>query len=64
MLQVHAVDPECGTSPVTYQLARSADTPPEFIVQEGTGRICIQQPLDYERNATYQFLVQAVDRGQ
>ncbi|KAL8622280.1 hypothetical protein ACOMHN_043803 [Nucella lapillus] len=63
-IQVHATDPECGASaPVTYQMVRNGDAPPEFTVGEGDGRICIQAPgLDFERNSSYQFLVQAVDR--
>ena len=65
LLQVHATDPECGASaPVSYEMVRNGDAPPEFQIGESTGKICIQPPgLDYERNSSYQFLVRAVDRG-
>nr|KAG5696279.1 hypothetical protein BaRGS_019981 [Batillaria attramentaria] len=40
----------------------NGDAPTEFKVKEDTGEVCIKEPLDYERNTSYQFLVQAVDR--
>lgn len=63
---MHATDPECGASaPVKYQMVRNGEAPPEFQIMEDSGKICIQEPgLDYERNTSYQFLVQAVDRGE
>ncbi|XP_046326847.2 protein dachsous-like [Haliotis rufescens] len=62
ILQVSAIDPECGqNSPVTYDM-EGVGRPQEFSINSDSGKLCIASPLDYEQNPTYNFMVKASDR--
>ena len=64
MLQVSAVDPECGKNVgVKYSMGGAA-YPDVFSVDAATGQLCIAKPLDYESNPSYNFMIKASDSGE
>ena len=62
-----AIDPDCGVNAqVTYSIPTNLgfEVPHEFTIGNGTGQICIQNPLNYEEKKAYEFTVMATDRGK
>lgn len=61
-----ADDPDCnGNKLLTYQLSNvTLQNVPNFRMDPTSGKLCIDQPLDYEQEQTFQFAVFAVDSGK
>ncbi|XP_041929612.1 protocadherin 2 gamma 28 isoform X14 [Alosa sapidissima] len=62
---VSATDADAGTnSHITYHFSRmSADVAGIFAIDETTGEIRVDGPIDYEKNKYYEFGIQAKDQG-
>ena len=62
-----ATDLECGRSSglIYYDVVQDdTDTTRVFAVNETTGFVCVESPgLDFEKHASYEFLVRARDSG-
>lgn len=65
MLQVSAVDSDCGANAmVNYTLLDAPSKSNPFYVNSISGEICVAFDLDYETKNVYEFFVIATDRGE
>ncbi|KAL5011978.1 hypothetical protein ScPMuIL_010529 [Solemya velum] len=65
ILQVSAVDPDCGMNAhVSYYLPNTtSQTLDVFELRPETGQLCVRQSLDYEHQKRYEFPIMARDSG-
>lgn len=66
ILQVTAVDPDCGVNAMVNYTLNEANHQglTEFEIRSSSGEICITEELDFEKRNIYEFPVVAYDRGE
>lgn len=62
-LQVEAADPDCGVN-AAVRLALEESGLAMFSLDEVTGTLCLEAPLDFEQTASYHLQVFATDGGK
>ena len=65
LFQVQATDPDCGVNAnVRFSLVDHPSTKRIFSIDDATGTICLDAPLDFEQRRRYQLTVIAQDGGE
>lgn len=65
ILTVSATDSDCGVNAmVNYTIGERYKRLNHFMIKSDTGEICISSELDYESRSSYEFSVDATDRGK
>ncbi|KAG8176879.1 hypothetical protein JTE90_007488 [Oedothorax gibbosus] len=61
---ISATDPDCGVNAmVNYTFGKGMLSSLDLTLQQVSGDLCIQRPLDYETRNSYEIPVLATDRG-